>query len=349
MKTFALLALAALAAVLFSFFQWKHLLGPDPWGPVPPGLTAMEWTYGREMTSLEDLELVRQLERPAPNLTLDGTAFTDAVDVLRDVSDANIFVNWRAIEAAGVSRNVPVTARMRNVRFITAVRVILDHAGGDTAALGFMIDEGVITISTDEDLAGNTMTRVYDVRDLIVQSPAFQAPDFNLQIKSSAARSTDGGITLRDVRAFFGRVFGARPWWGTASREELTEELIIHLQQTVEPDTWRDNGGSEGSIRELSGQLIVTQSPLNQRRVVYELDRLRWREGVRLLLRNAATVAAPVVLLAGGLRLLALRRRGRRAARLAARECVRCGYDLRATPDRCPECGEPVGLKGAGA
>jgi len=72
--------------------------------------------------------------------------------------------------------------------------------------------------------------------------------------------------------------------------------------------------------------------------------------------RSSPRVANPFTLISIPIQLLAFifflpvawriatigHRRRLRAALIAQQKCPRCGYDLRATPERCPECGDAV-------
>ena len=228
----------------------------------------------------EDRAVLTQLERPLPELSFDGAGFTDVIDFLRDVSGANIFVNWRALEAAGIDRNAPVTTRLRNIKFSKALTIILDSVSGGTVPLGYTIDDGVITISTGEDLDRNTITRVYDIRDLIIDIPDFtDAPDFSLQSASDQAQQGGGG-----GGGLFGQSGGDRSQEEEAgrTRQEMIDEIIRLVTETVSPDSWRDAGGSVGALRELQGQLIVTQTPENQRQLISLLEQLRETRAIQV-------------------------------------------------------------------
>lgn len=176
-----------------------------------------------------------QLARTLPEVVFDGVGFTDVVDFLRDVTRADIFVNWRALEAVGIERNAPVNARLRNVKFSKALQIILDGVGGEKVELGYVIDDSVITISTADDLAKHTLTRVHDIRDIVRAKP--DAPD--------------------------------------AEKGKRLAVLTKLITGSVAPDSWRGQGGSSGALRELQGQLIITQTPENQDAIVNLLKQTR--------------------------------------------------------------------------
>lgn len=69
-------------------------------------------------------------------------------------------------------------------------------------------------------------------------------------------------------------------------------------------------------------------------------------ERVRVLSFNLSILYIPVALFAR--LLLRAVRRNTRADAAARGQCEQCGYDLRATPERCPECGAvPSATKGS--
>src|SRR2546421_12433250 len=53
-----------------------------------------------------------QLDRVLPAVNFANVTLKDAIDFLRDVSGLNIHLNWKAIEAAGITEDTPINIKL---------------------------------------------------------------------------------------------------------------------------------------------------------------------------------------------------------------------------------------------
>jgi hypothetical protein len=288
------LLLTAFAALVAAWLLWGPLLGDHPLGPPRP------------LPPLRPVEQLRIGNRAVPEIRIDDRPLADTFDFLRDLTGLSIYINWRALEASGIRKDTPINVRLPPGRFEDSIHRILDQASQKPGLLDFAVDEGLVTVTTKEDLAKNVVTRVYDVRDFT-----------DARVLPPGTRRSYSPALLNSFQA-----------------AAAVSALQTQLQTTIDPPSWRNNGGSVGGIRILSGQLIVTQTPENQAEIAYTLERLRYQRQLTAAVTRAAILCA-ASLLTMSLLLIALRYRKRRTPGI----CRKCGYDLRATPVRCPECG----------
>src|SRR5262249_60866533 len=104
-------------------------------------------------------------------------------------------------------------------------------------------------------------TRVYDLRDLMMN-----VGDYPFVGKF-------GAPTAKEFM-FSGVENAAKPAT-QPSRADKIDSLIKLIMDTVNTDSWRDNGGQAGAIRELSGLLVVTQTDDAHKQIETLLGQLR--------------------------------------------------------------------------
>ncbi|HEY8665052.1 MAG TPA: hypothetical protein VIL86_00220 [Tepidisphaeraceae bacterium] len=203
------------------------------------------------------------LNQSLPEMKFDNVGLNDAIDFLRDVSNANIHVNWRALEDAGIPKDTQINVRLRSVPMRKVLSLILSEASSE-GKLTYYLDDGVIEITTTEIADRQLITRVYPIEDLIMEIPDFSGPDFNLESTSSTSTNRNGGSgtgTGSSSGSGSGGLFqGAdqsKDQNKAASKKERADALVQLIMDTINPNIWKENGGP-ASIRFYNGHLIVT-------------------------------------------------------------------------------------------
>ncbi|MEM8874995.1 MAG: hypothetical protein AAGD32_12160 [Planctomycetota bacterium] len=193
------------------------------------------------LVAAADLTVKQALQRRIPRVELVDVPVNEAIDFYRDVTGLNVVVNWNAIELIGIDRNTPVTLKVSNVTSRQMLNLILRDAG--QGELAYLIDDNVITVTTREQASRTMVTKVYDIRDLIMPVPNF-TPDFDIGDFGGGGGGFGGGGDFGDNGE-------------EMSPEDMAELIIDIIRETVRPDVWQENGGF-ASIRYFDGTLIIT-------------------------------------------------------------------------------------------
>lgn len=218
---------------------------------------------------------------------------------MNEVSGVDFYPDWRALEAAGIRADDTVSLALDNVPAEVALKRVMEQLGDESSRPDYSVEDGVIVVSSPEMLRKKTLTIVYDIRDLLFEVPYFDnAPDFSLSSAleqgnqggqggggggfggggggfgggggggfggGGGGSGSGGGGIIGDV--------GEDP--GRRSREELIEQITTIIQEQIDPDGWKDNGGDTGAIQELNGNLIITNTSRNHREIEGLLTQLR--------------------------------------------------------------------------
>ncbi|MEZ6318742.1 MAG: hypothetical protein R3B49_08315 [Phycisphaerales bacterium] len=194
------------------------------------------------------------------------------VDVIANIATragVDIDVDWNSLRDVGVDQETPVSLRLSNSQWDTVLDRVLAKVSEADLPAGWSVQDGIVTIASKDVLSQHTTLVIYDINDLLFEVPYFDnAPEFDL---SSALQSGTGGGGG-----------GQSPFQGsggqsvdTADRDERIQQIIDLVQASIDPNGWVDLGGTTGTIQELNGNLIITQTPSVHREVLGLLDQLR--------------------------------------------------------------------------
>ena len=263
---------------------------PPPTSPAAADVQAREPDEEANRLTRQRMQAIMQ------SIEFSGFKFKDVVQFLRDVGNVSIYVDWGAVQAAGIDDAAPVNVKLINVTFEKALKTVLEDVSGGQVDLRYVVAEGVITISTKEDLDTNTITKVYAVRDLVGKGElSDRQKELLLDAMVEALRRPVGESAgerfpnnsarpAQEAGPSFAEVYQRRIHDLTEALADTLEarrarQLIAVIQAAVELDSWIDEGGTVGAAKYFKGTLTVTQTHDAHRKIAALLATLRERMG----------------------------------------------------------------------
>jgi len=226
------------------------------------------------------------LDSELPSVEMDDVKFSDAIEKFRDLTKVQVHVNWNAVKQMGVQPDSRVSVKLANIRAGKVLDILIaDAGGGDTVA--YIVDGGVVRISNREALSRVTVTRIYDVADLLLQRGnhpfwAGVVPATEILPRGGQYTGDFGGVEESTSGQLFDEETSRSGRGGMGlegetilTRAELVKEVSTLITELVDPQNWRSAGGTIGSVRTVGSQLVIHNTLPNHKAIETLLAQLR--------------------------------------------------------------------------
>jgi hypothetical protein len=241
------------------------------------------------------------------SILTEDTTIEEAIDILQNSVSPPlpIIVRWPDLQDnAFIEKDTLIGidgVGFRNVLLRTALTQILEAiSSGSFSEVDFVVQDGTITVATEESLPTNFSTEMYDVSDLV--NPPANFDEYNAGSQGGQGGGGGGGIGGGGgggiggggggggfggggggiggggggggfggggggigggggggSRGGGGGGGGGQNSVGNWQSEYRAYQLIYTIQQTIEPDTWYEEGG-EGRIDQYSESKLITRN-----------------------------------------------------------------------------------------
>jgi hypothetical protein len=144
----AAIALGGLGYAGMKYFEYGRFpTAVDADYPLPEKTTLSQPQRTATTEPAENQKIEAKLQHKLPEVHFDKVALEDVISFLRDVSSCDIKVDWRALQAAGITKDKPITVQTRDATFAQVLQKILDQADNGGAKAIFTVKDGAIVIT----------------------------------------------------------------------------------------------------------------------------------------------------------------------------------------------------------
>jgi len=195
-----------------------------------------------------------------PEVRFENTPLRDAIDRLRGQSGVNLVVEWPPLEEEEVGPDLPIDLHLRNVTLDSALSALTAYASSRYATIDYTASGDAIVITSSDGMASHVYARLYDVRDI-----------HNDCVEVARRAAAAHPPPPEPPPGIFGGGGADHP----PTLQETDEELVWTIMSTIDPDIWRDNGGSGGQIHTMSGRILVVAAWCQHRQIEELLNQMR--------------------------------------------------------------------------